>query len=69
MVSINLFTEKKKTGEGAANGGPALDKREQDNSFIRKLGSWKAGDYKQTVPPTVPVSQQFPNGKFPVGEI
>jgi len=33
------------------------------------LGSWSAGEYKQTNPPEIPVSQQFEKGKFPIGEI
>lgn len=30
--------------------------REQDNSHIRNLGSWLPGEWKQTDPPTKPVS-------------
>ena len=36
------------------------------------LGSWKAegkAPYRQTNPPTIPIAQQFPGGKFPEGEI
>lgn len=33
------------------------------------LGSWKAGDYNQTTPPTKPVIEQFAMGSFPTGEI
>ena len=40
-----------------------------DNSKFRLLGSWKEGEYKQTDPPTIPVADQFPDKKFPVGEI
>jgi len=29
--------------------------REQDNSYIRMLGSWSAGDWKQTVDYSIPV--------------
>lgn len=47
----------------------AYEPREQDNSAFRILGSWKAGEYKQTSPPTIPVSQQFKSGEFPLGEI
>jgi hypothetical protein len=43
--------------------------REQDNSDFRLLGSWKAGDWKQTYPPTIPVSQQFKEGSYPLGDI
>ena len=46
-----------------------LGTREQDNSEIRLLGSWGPGEWKQTDPPTIPVSQQFEKGKFPIGEI
>lgn len=47
-----------------------MDVREQDNSEVfRVLGNWKAGEYKQTTPPTIPVSQQFAKGSFPIGEI
>jgi methionyl aminopeptidase len=43
--------------------------REQDNSAFRLLGSWAAGEWKQTNPPTIPIADQFPDGVFPVGEI
>lgn len=36
------------------------------------LGSWQAEGkvaFRQTYPPTIPTVQQFPDGKFPVGEI
>ena len=33
------------------------------------LGSWGPGEFKQTDPPTIPVSQQFEKGKFPIGQI
>ena len=49
---------KKKKNKGGAGGGPPLGKREQDNSELRMLGSWKAGaEWKQTVDYTIPVSQ------------
>jgi len=51
-VSISIqahppFLEKKK-----ANLAP----REQDNSEIRGLGDWSAGDWKQNIDYTVPVA-------------
>ena len=33
------------------------------------LGSWKPGPWKQTDPPTVPMTKQYEKGHFPVGEI
>ena len=57
--------KKKKGGAPIANPGV----REQDNSYLRLLGSWAASDtWKQSVDYTVPVSAQFPNKKFPEGE-
>ena len=47
---ITHLVEKKK------NAGPQPAKREQDNSEFRLLGSWKAGEYKQTSPPTITIS-------------
>ena len=32
------------------------------------LGSWTAGDWKQTADYTIPVAQQFPDLIFPQGE-
>ena len=65
--SINPMNpaEKKK---GAVKYAP----REQDNSELRLLGSWKpAGDgvpeWKQTADYTIPVAQQFPDKVFPHG--
>lgn len=52
----HILEKKKATGGESSANGTKLDKREQDNSLIRKLGNWKAGDYKQTTPPTIPVS-------------
>ena len=46
--------------------------RFQDNSRFRLLGNWKEegkAPFKQTNPPTIPIAQQFPDGKFPLGEI
>ena len=37
--------------------------------MFRKLGSWLPGDYKQTSPPTIPITKQFPDGKYPIGQI
>lgn len=36
---------------------------------MRNLGNWLAGPYKQTDPPTKPVSAQFQKGHFPEGQI
>ena len=33
------------------------------------LGSWGPGEWKQTIDYSIPVSQQFPDGNFPLGEI
>lgn len=36
------------------------------------INDWQAEGkypYKQTYPPTIPIAQQFPDGKFPEGEI
>ena len=43
--------------------------REQDNSIIRNLGSWKPGDWKQTVDYRIPMTQQYPEGDYPEGQI
>ena len=70
--------EETKDGEGAKKKkkrkrnkkkGTQYAPREQDNSHIRILGSWKAGEFKQTDPPTIPITTQFPDGKYPIGEI
>lgn len=41
--------------------------------MFRCLGSWQpvapGATWKQTSPPTIPIVQQYPDGKFPVGEI
>ena len=57
----------KKEGEEAEESKYAT--RVLDNSRYRLLGSWKEGEYKQTDPPTIPIADQFPDKKFPVGEI
>lgn len=41
---------------GKKKGGAQYVPREQDNSEIRKLGNWAAGDWKQTADYTIPVS-------------
>ena len=69
--------KKKAKGEGDDTAGATdqskilgtIAPREQDNSYLRKIGSWAAGDWKQTADYSIPVSQQFPKGSFPVGEI
>ena len=43
--------------------------REQSNAELRLLGDWAPGPWKQTVDYTIPVSQQFPDGNFPTGQI
>ncbi len=65
------------TEGGAAEGAKKKKKpkkkkgmsKAQDNAQFRCLGAWPAADYKQTDPPSKPVSQQFAKGEFPVGEI
>jgi hypothetical protein len=63
---ILLDKKKKKAGEVGATTGPGgvqYAPREQDNSIFRLIGSWKAeGEFKQTYPPTIPISKQFING-------
>ena len=62
---------KKKKNKGGAGGAgvPAgqLGQRQQDNSELRLLGSWGPGEWKQTIDYTIPVSQQFPDGNYPMG--
>eukprot|EP01069_Polyplicarium_translucidae_P000237 Polyplicarium_translucidae@DN1135_c0_g1_i1.p1 len=42
----------------------------QDNSRFRILGNWKdLPDSRQTEPPTLPIHELFPDGRFPVGEL
>lgn len=63
--------KKKKGGEGTL-GGHTLIPRAQDNSQFRLLGDWAAEGkypYKQSFPPMVPIGMQFPDGKYPEGEI
>jgi len=43
--------------------------RFQDNSSMRLIGNWAEGPTKQTNPPTIRVDDQFPDKKFPVGEV
>lgn len=67
---IVLDKKKKKAGEGADCS--LFAPRAQDNSHFRLLGDWKAEGktpYRQTYPPTIPISQQFIDGKYPEGEI
>ena len=60
----------KKAGGITIPTGAVMGNREQDNSFLRNLGNWTAGDeWKQTEPPMIPISQQFKLGSFPIGEI
>lgn len=62
---------KKKKNKGGAGGGVTgqIGQREQDNSVFRLLGNWGPGEWKQTIDYTIPVSQQFPDGNYPMGEI
>ena len=74
LISLIFHLDKKKkTGAGDAGlAGVQLAPRFQDNSHIRLLGDWKAEGkvpFTQTYPPTIPISQQFKDGKFPEGEI
>lgn len=65
--------KKKKAGDAAGViGGHQVAPRAQDNSHIRLLGDWKAEGkvpFKQSYPPMIPIAQQFPDGKYPEGEI
>jgi len=45
------------------------NERAQDNSVFRVIGSWKEGPTKQTDPPTIRVDDQYPEKKYPEGEI
>ena len=58
-----------KSGKAKSKGGVIFAQRKQDNSKFRMLGDWSEGPFQQTSPPTIPVTQQFELGKFPVGEI
>jgi len=60
-LTLMVDAEKKKPKAEAAP-------REQDNSIIRNLGNWKAGEWKQTLDYSVPIAKQFPNGIYPEGE-
>lgn len=64
---INCFIDRKKKKGDAVE--IKYDLRLQDNSLFRTLGSWKEGPYKQTDPPSIPIVKQFPDGKYPIGEI
>lgn len=46
-----------------------ISTRLQDNSFLRNLGSWSESPWKQTHPPTIGINSQFPDAKWPVGDI
>ena len=37
--------------------------------MFRLLGNWGPGEWKQTIDYTIPVSQQFPDENYPVGQI
>ena len=66
--------KKKKTGAGPSGPttipeGCIMGTREQDNSTLINLGSWPAGEWRQTEPPMIPMTQLYRVGEFPVGEI
>ena len=63
--------KKKKKKGGAAKTDPALSKNmAQDNSKFWLIGSWTEWEGTQTWPePTIPIIDQFPDLKFPEGEI
>ena len=47
---------------------PTFDKF-QDNTHLRRVHNWSADpSFKQTMPPTVPMSKQYNEGSFPHGE-
>jgi len=48
---------------------PLLNTRFQDNSVFRVLKNWEEKEgWKQTNPPTIPIEDQFPEKKYPIGE-
>ncbi|OMJ90457.1 hypothetical protein SteCoe_7155 [Stentor coeruleus] len=48
---------------------PSFFNKFQDNSHLRRVKNWNEDPtYKQTNPPSVPLSQQFAQGNFPHGE-
>jgi len=49
--------------------GSVMGTRLQDNSHFVNLGSWEAGEWRQTEPPMIPMTQLYKLGEFPVGEI
>jgi methionyl aminopeptidase len=43
--------------------------KEQDNSHLRRVRNWVSDpSYKQTTPPSIPLSSQYTEGNFPPGE-
>ncbi|CAG9332035.1 unnamed protein product [Blepharisma stoltei] len=61
---------RKKPAKESAAPVVATVNRFQDNSHIRLLKNWNDNpNYMQTNPPSIPISQQFPNNNFPIGEI
>ena len=63
MIIVGTNTKQKKLLKAAAlqkkknkKKKKATGNREQDNSILRVIGSWKPADWKQTDPPTKPVS-------------
>lgn len=49
---------------------PALSfSKFQDNSSLRRVNNWSENpEYKQTNPPTIPMSKQYAEGSFPIGQ-
>ena len=45
------------------------ESRFQSNEHLRIIGDWKETPWNQTNPPTKPISDQFPDKIFPIGEI
>ncbi|CAK68581.1 unnamed protein product (macronuclear) [Paramecium tetraurelia] len=60
--------KKKQLGPDYVEGDPITNSRFVDNSGIRKLGNWEEKEWKQTQPPTIPVSKQFTQGVYPKGQ-
>ncbi|EKV19634.1 Winged helix-turn-helix transcription repressor DNA-binding [Penicillium digitatum] len=56
-------------GEGAAEAGAAGADKKKKKKKSKKKGKKKGGAKVQSEPPRVPVSNLFPNGQYPEGEI
>jgi len=55
--------------DGAADGGAAKKKKKRKPRKKKKAGAGPSAANGQTSPPRVPISQLFPNGQYPEGEI